>query len=169
MSYNSFKPRDCQLPTEFRLVMARCGVVPLSKLVYVFAVVCPIFCQAMPVSAGQVRGELTHGSVVFGEPLREIDVDFGQARRVSDLGNVGVKSGTEGSTGDQKPMSGERNKDSSGESYKCDGYCGLYFSIPLWLIALWAGIWPTMKPDAELSGPRAPAADENEGGSCGSA
>ncbi|MDD2920113.1 hypothetical protein [Rhodoferax sp.] len=45
----------------------------------------------------------------------------------------------------REPVSREGDKDSSGESYQCDGYCGLYFSLPLWIVALWAGVAPTMK------------------------
>ena len=40
-----------------------------------------------------------------------------------------------------EPVSGKRSKKNASESYQCDGYCGLYLSLPMFLAALWAGTY----------------------------
>lgn len=46
-------------------------------------------------------------------------------------------------------MRGENTEKANDSGYQCDGYCGLYFSLPMWILALWAGIAPTMKRDVD--------------------
>ena len=58
---------------------------------------------------------------------------------------------------ERKTMSSEGSKENSSKSYQCDGYCGLYLSLPLWIMAYWIALHPG-KPNDKLRGA---AHDEN--------
>ena len=68
---------------------------------------------------------------------------------------------------EREPVSSEWRKEDSNEGYQCDGYCGLYFSLPLWIVAFWCGL-RTEKPNVELTGAarlyRAASSDRRERG-----
>lgn len=72
------------------------------------------------------------------------------------MGVYGIKlykdGGTKGDTGsstaimtlspEREAMRGESRKESTDKGYQCDGYCGLYFSLPLWIVAYWIALRP---------------------------
>ena len=77
---------------------------------------------------------------------------------------LGQDGGTEGGASrratsvtlspERKTMIGERGRENSDESYQCDGYCGLYLSLPIWIVAYWIALQPG-KPNVRGKGRRA--------------
>lgn len=40
---------------------------------------------------------------------------------------------------ESKPVRSDQREKDPDQGYECDGYCGLYLSLPLFLVAIWAG------------------------------
>lgn len=96
--------------------------------------------------------ELSNGAFQCRECLLEPSVDFWAG--FWELGEHGAKltrnSCTENATGGNPtivPLSQPRDKlrdQDTDKGYQCDGYCGLYLSLPLWIVAFWPRIVPAL-------------------------
>lgn len=107
--------------------------------------------------------ELSNSTFQCRECLREPCVDFWAGCR--ELGEHGPKlplnSGTENSISSNTavvPIAPPREQlrdENPDEGYQCDGYCGLYLSLPMWIAAYWNSLHSLFrrdKPNVELRG-----------------
>lgn len=101
---------------------------------------------------GHERAEILNGGLQRGETSAKecVDVVGPRSRGGVERAKLCQNSGAElyaGSdapsmalTPERKPVSGERSKDSASEGNQCDGYCGLYLTLPLWIVAYYYGL-----------------------------
>ena len=95
--------------------------------------------------------------------LYEYQIEAAIDRRFRTMGATGPAYPTIVASGDNAtivPLSQPRDKlrdQNTDKGYQCDGYCGLYLSLPLWIVAFWPGLIPALwrrivKPNVELRG-----------------
>lgn len=94
-------------------------------------------------------------TVDVGDPGgREAGVVLKVQQNIGERGTKSSASGDSASvsiTPKREAMGGERSKENPNESYQCDGYCGLYLTLPLWIVTYWLG-FKLPKPNVELTG-----------------
>ncbi|MGR8941243.1 MAG: hypothetical protein ACU84H_03525 [Gammaproteobacteria bacterium] len=128
--------------------------------IFVATVIClPCAVKAEPINGVKVMPEFLNGATM--PVINSLDALSGSGLSASQGQNQvvttkiadeirsdgGAKSGgcTDLSsaflTPERKAMGSERCEKNTDEGYQCDGYCGLYLSIPMFLVALWAGTY----------------------------
>lgn len=124
------------------------------------------FGQGFSTETGQVRVESSASGLNCGKGCNKVGrdtffpVNSGRvnARQCGKNGSSegGASDGTAGLALAPKgqAMISEGGKQHADKSYKCDGYCGLYLTLPLWIYIYWMVLFPprpTMEHNAELS------------------
>jgi len=125
----------------------------------------PCAIKTFPLQQRDMMPEFSNCALNSGERLFEPSVNFraGCWELGEHSSKLALNSGTENPTGENStivPLTQPRDKlrdQNTNKSYQCDGYCGLYLSLPLWIVAFWPGLitalWRMIvKPNAKLTG-----------------
>lgn len=161
MSHHPFKSLYRQVPSFFTFFIACLVRIPLANVICAVAVGSPISCQTIASEPRKLGGELSNGGVVRWEPFCKENVDAWKPGRVGYFGNIGVESGAKSSASDcptsvilapeGKPVRSEGDKEATDNGYQCDGYCGLYLLLLLFILMYWIALTPS-KPNILVKG-----------------